>query len=235
MPSSTGIPGAPTRHGHSGANPRPGAAGELPGVMTDDRLQTYRRKRKPGRSGEPAGPGPGRPRSRSAPVFVIQKHDASTLHYDFRLEIDNVLKSWAVPKGPSLDPRDKRLAVETEDHPLEYAEFEGVIPEAEYGGGTVMIWDRGRYRNLKTDPDDGRETTSMQDAYEQGHIAVHLEGEKLSGGYALTRFRSQGGRRQWLLVKMDDTDADARRNPVSTQQRSVVTGRGLKDIAGEEG
>lgn len=162
--------------------------------------------------------------------FVIQKHDASQLHFDFRLAINGSLKSWAIPKGPSLDPSNKRLAIEVEDHPLDYADFEGVIPEGHYGGGTVMVWDHGIYRNLR---EEGQKPLSMEDAHRNGLIEVWLEGEKLSGGFALKRFR-EGKKPQWLLIKMDDDHADARRNPVTTQNRSVKSGRTMHAIAKEE-
>lgn len=185
----------------------------------------YRRKRNLTKSGEPAGA------SKSfgaAPLFVIQKHDARSLHYDFRLEVDGVLKSWAVPKGPSTDPSKKRLAIETEDHPLDYADFEGVIPQGQYGGGTVLIWDRGTYRNI-TQKDQGLRPLKL--ALEEGHALVRLEGQKLTGGYALQRIDADKG--HWLLIKMDDDDADARRNPVSSEPDSVATGRSLKEIASD--
>jgi DNA ligase D-like protein (predicted 3'-phosphoesterase) len=165
------------------------------------------------------------------PIFVVQRHDASSEHYDFRLEVDGVLKSWAVPKGPSTDPSEKRLAIPTEDHPLEYAEFEGVIPEDEYGGGTVMVWDAGPYVNLRQD-DDGNEIP-MPECVDDGHLTVWLEGEKLIGGYALTRTGS-GDDTRWLLVKMDDDGADARRNPVSTEPESVLSGRTIDEIRDQE-
>lgn len=158
------------------------------------------------------------------PLFVIQKHKASTLHYDFRLEADGVLKSWAVPKGPSTDPREKRLAIMTEDHSMEYGDFEGVIPEGEYGAGTVIVWDKGTYRNLKED-----NTPTISQGINDGHIIFYLEGIKLKGGYSLTRFRG-GDSNHWLLVKMDDTEADARRNPVSTQPESVISGKTIEEI-----
>lgn len=163
--------------------------------------------------------------------FVIQKHAARSLHYDFRLEADGVLKSWAVPKGPSTDPRDKRLAVPTEDHPLDYAGFEGVIPEGEYGAGAVIVWDRGRYRNL-TEDDEGHEVP-VSEALADGHLKIRLDGEKIHGGYALTRI-GKGKDQRWLLVKMDDEGADARRNPVRTEPRSVITGRTVEEVAQEE-
>ncbi len=187
-------------------------------------LEDYRRKRDWGRTPEPAARK--RP-SRKTPRFVIQKHDASSLHYDFRLEAAGVLKSWAVPKGPSLDPRQKRLAMPTEDHPLDYAEFEGVIPEDEYGGGPVIVWDRGTYRNLTEK--DGREV-AVEDAVDAGHVKVRLDGEKLTGGFALTR--TGGGKKpRWLLVKLRDEAADARRNPVSTRPQSVKSGKTVEEVA----
>jgi len=161
------------------------------------------------------------------PVFVIQKHDARTLHYDFRLEVDGVLKSWAVPRGPSTDPRERRLAVAVEDHPLDYADFESTIPKGEYGAGAVLVCDRGTYRNLRAEDD---EPVSMAEALQDGHVAVWLAGEKLRGGYALIR-TGKGDDNRWLLIKMKDDEADARRNPVSTQPQSVLTGRTLEEIA----
>lgn len=187
----------------------------------------YEKKRNFSRTPEPRGD---KGMADETPIFVIQKHDASTLHYDFRIEVDGVLKSWAVPKGPSTDQREKRLAIPTEDHPLEYADFEGVIPEDEYGAGTVLVWDRGTYENI-TETDD--ETVPMNKALDLGHALIRLHGEKLSGGYALQR-TGQGDDERWLLVKMDDEEADARRNPVSTEPKSVLSGRTIEEIAREE-
>ena len=148
------------------------------------------------------------------------------MHWDFRLEAGGVLKSWSVPKGPSTDPRDKRLAVPTEDHPLDYADFEGTIPEGQYGAGAVIVWDTGPYRNLTTD--DGDEV-DVEDAVAGGHVKVWLDGQKLTGGYALTKM---GGRRkEWLLVKLDDDAADRRRKPTSTQPESVLSGRTVEEVA----
>ncbi len=158
---------------------------------------------------------------------MVQKHDASRLHYDFRLEVDGVLKSWAVPKGPSTDPQEKRLAVPTEDHPLEYAAFEGVIPAGEYGAGTVLVWDKGVFRNLTEKK--GR-PLPLAEALEHGHLKVWLEGVRLRGGYALTRFKT-GKDEAWLLVKMEDEEADPSRDPVSTEPASVLSGRTLEEIA----
>ncbi len=193
----------------------------------NDRLKDYRSKRDFRKTREPSG---GR-RRRGGRRFVIQKHDASRLHYDFRLEIDGVLVSWAVPKGPSTDPSEKRLAIQTEDHPLGYIEFEGVIPKGEYGAGTVMVWDTGTYRNLRARK--GRNSQSMEDALSDGLIEVSLEGKKLAGGYALKRI--QGGKKpKWLIIKMDDEQADARRRPIRTEPTSVKSGRELDEIAAEE-
>ncbi|RTQ97804.1 DNA polymerase ligase N-terminal domain-containing protein [Halomonas nitroreducens] len=194
-----------------------------------DKLARYREKRDPRRTREPMGETPLRGRD-EGPIFVVQQHDASTLHYDFRLEVDGVLKSWAVPKGPSTDPRVKRLAIPTEDHPLAYADFEGVIPTGNYGAGTVLIWDRGRYRSLK----EGDDAPSLAEQLAEGHASIWLEGQKLRGGYALIHTRLDKGK-DWLLVKIDDAAADARRNPTSSEPASVVTGRTLAQVAAEEG
>lgn len=163
---------------------------------------------------------------------MIQKHNASSLHYDFRLQIGGVLKSWAVPKGPSTDPSEKRLAIETGGHSLDYADFESVIPKGQYGDGTVLVWDSGHYENLSRQ--DGEQFV-LSEAFAGGHLSFHLYGQKLRGGYALSHFRRESERQLWLLVKMDDEHADARRNPVSTQPGSVLSGRSLEEIAAEEG
>ena len=188
--------------------------------------EQYEKMRNLARSGEPSG---GEPRADGKRVFVIQAHDASTMHYDFRLEVDGVLASWAVPKGPSTDPRDKRLAIRTEDHPLDYADFEGVIPEGEYGAGTVIAWDAGTFENV-TEKDG--QPVDMADALSHGHVVVRLNGQKLAGGYALQRIQS-GDKEQWLLIKTDDDAADARRNPVSTETKSVKSGRTLAEVAAD--
>src|SRR3954447_11045757 len=156
------------------------------------------------------------------PRFVIQKHAASSLHFDFRIEAGGALASWAVPKGPSTDPREKRLAMRVEDHPVSYGDFEGTIPEGNYGAGAVIVWDAGPYRNLGDVP--------VEQGLEDGRVKIWLEGQKLRGGYALTR--TGGGRRErWLLVKMRDDEADARRNPVSSQPESVLSGRTVDEVA----
>lgn len=194
----------------------------------DDRLDDYRDKRNLVDSPEPADTGdPGQGNR-----FVIQKHRASTLHYDFRLEVDGVLKSWAVPKGPSTDPSERRLAVPTEDHPLDYIDFEGVIPEGAYGAGEVLVWDTGVYENETSDREGNR--VGMAEAIESGHVSFHVEGTKIEGGYSLIRTGS-GDDERWLLVKKDDEHADARRNPTSTEPESVLTDRGLDEIDSEAG
>lgn len=195
----------------------------MSGDGSNDRLKQYHDKRDFRRTDEPQGDSES---TGGSPIFVVQKHDATSLHYDLRLEVDGILKSWAVPKGPSTDPRERRLALPTEDHPLEYAQFEGVIPADEYGGGTVMVWDRGTYRNLKER--DGDEVP-VGESFEDGQVEVWLEGEKLRGGYAV--IRTQGGDEpRWLLIKMKDECADARRNPTSTENESVLTGRTMEEI-----
>jgi ATP-dependent DNA ligase len=148
------------------------------------------------------------------PIFVVHKHAARTLHYDLRIEVDGVLKSWAV-----------------EDHALDYADFEGTIGESNYGAGAVIVWDTGPYRNRTQR--DGEEVPIAR-ALADGHAVVELEGRKLRGRYALTRTGEQRGREQWLLVKVRDEDADARRNPVSTQPESVLSGRTIEDVAAGE-
>jgi len=196
-----------------------------------DPLEAYRslrdfRKTPEPSPGKKAGHGEDR-------IFVIQKHDASHLHYDLRLEVDGVLKSWAVPKGPSTDPAQRRLAVPTEDHPLEYADFEGTIPRDEYGGGTVIVWDKGFYRNLRQ-TDEG-DKIPMSEALEDGKIEVWLEGEKIIGGYALVRAgKDPSGKPRWLLIKMRDEKADARRNPVNSQPASVLSGKTIEEVSGED-
>lgn len=155
------------------------------------------------------------------PIFVVHRHDASQLHFDFRLEHDGVLLSWAVPKGPSLDPRDKRLAVRVEDHQLDYARFEGRIGEG-YGEGTVIVWDTGTY--------DTAADTDVGQALEDGHLKVVLHGEKLTGAFALTHTKMGGDPKNWMLVKVDDEGADRRRRPTSTQNESVLSGRTNEDL-----
>jgi bifunctional non-homologous end joining protein LigD len=183
-------------------------------------LEHYRNKRRFTETPEPAG----RPRrSSSRHIFVVQKHAASHLHYDFRLAIDGVLASWAVPKGPSMNPADKRLAIRTEDHPLEYAEFEGLIPEGQYGAGTVMVWDTGPYEPL-----DGN---SPSEQLARGKIDVVLHGTKLRGGFILVRTGMASQKERWLLVKQRDEYADPSWDIESPRlDRSVLTGHSMKQI-----
>lgn len=160
---------------------------------------------------------------------MIQKHDARRLHYDIRFEVDGVLKSWAVPRGPSMNPADKRLAVPTDDHAMEYASFEGVIEDSRYGSGAVIVWDAGVYDVLPRS--DGTATT-MTEAVERGHFKVWLHGVKLSGGWAFTR-TGDGPDAQWLMVKLKDGAADARLDLTATRPESILTQRTIEDLAGK--
>ena len=188
--------------------------------MAKDLLQKYRNKRNFGQTPEPSAKRVSK--KTRQPVFVVQKHDATRLHYDFRLEAEGVLKSWAVPKGPSTDPRDKRLAMPTEDHPMAYGDFEGVIPEGNYGAGPVIVWDTGTYENLSDRP--------VEEALRAGHLKFRLNGKKLKGAFALTRTGTRP--EKWLLVKMND--AAARRGDITqTNPNSVLTDRSIEDVRNE--
>lgn len=184
-------------------------------------LQTYNAKRSFDKTPEPKGA----KADVEGSSFVIQKHDARRLHYDFRLEMDGVLKSWAVTRGPSLDPEEKRLAVHVEDHPLSYGDFEGVIPKGQYGGGTVIVWDRGVWRPIG----DARK------GYRKGHLEFELEGEKLRGRWHLVRMHGKPGekRENWLLIKGDDDEArhDGGADILEERPESVKTGRSVEDVA----
>jgi len=183
-------------------------------------LRTYRAKRKFRVTKEPRGK-----LGKRGNAFVIQKHDARRLHYDLRLQLDGVMKSWAVTRGPSLVPGVKRLAVQVEDHPIEYNTFEGTIPAGEYGGGTVMVWDRGRWRP-EDDPHKG---------LAKGHLSFRLAGKKLRGGWHLVRLRKRPGekRNNWLLIKQRDKAARTTRDRDILRELplSVKTGRSLDEIA----
>jgi len=186
-------------------------------------IDTYNRKRDFTRTKEPKG----RKLKGKGDSFVVQKHDASRLHWDFRLELDGVLKSWAVPKGPSLDPDDKRLAVHVEDHPLDYGEFEGVIPKGEYGGGTVMLWDRGRW-----EPEPGKDPSKT---IEEGHLHFTLDGERMKGEWVMFRLKGRSGERQdpWMLKKVDDEYAKPEEGEALVENcvTSVTTDRTMAEIA----
>ena len=186
-------------------------------------LQTYWKKRDFGKTAEPRGK-TGRKKGFG---YVIQKHDATRLHYDLRLELDGVMLSWAVTRGPSLIPGDKRLAIHVEDHPIEYNKFEGTIPKGQYGGGTVMVWDRGSW-TPEHDPHKG-----MQ----KGHLDFELHGEKLNGHWHLVRMRKRPGERQepWLLIKATDEHAAEKtdRDVLDELPNSAVTGRTLDKIAAD--
>jgi bifunctional non-homologous end joining protein LigD len=186
-------------------------------------LSTYKAKRRFGVTAEPKG----KVARKRGHAFVIQKHDATRLHYDLRLELDGVMKSWAVTRGPSLVPGEKRLAVQVEDHPIEYNKFEGIIPEGEYGGGTVMIWDRGTWEP---------EVADVDAALKKGDLKFSFHGEKLEGSWVFVRLRPRGGdsKPAWLLIKHRDAHASTKDIAVS-QPRSVVSGRILTEIARDEG
>ena len=187
-------------------------------------LEEYRKKRRFGVTPEPKGKVPRRRVKKLA--YVIQKHRATALHYDFRLEWNGVMLSWAVPKGPSLDPAVKRLAMQVEDHPLEYNKFEGIIPEGEYGGGTVMIWDKGTWTPESEDVDA---------ALKKGELKLRLDGEKLKGSWVLVRTRGRGeSKPSWLLIKHRDEWA-GERDVAEEEPRSVVSNRLLVEIARDEG
>ncbi|SMC52050.1 DNA ligase D [Rhizobium sp. RU36D] len=185
-------------------------------------LQVYNTKRRFDRTPEPKGEAAAKAEATGQNLFVIQEHDATRLHYDFRLEMDGVLKSWAVTRGPSLDPNEKRLAVHVEDHPISYGDFEGIIPKGEYGGGTVILWDRGTWKPLH----------DIKKAYKKGHLEFELEGEKLRGRWHLVRMRGkpEEKRENWLLIKGDDEEARSDGDILKDMPLSVKTGRTLKEV-----
>jgi bifunctional non-homologous end joining protein LigD len=208
---------------------------ESEAALADSALAEYRSRRDFSRTGEPAGgeaagvtPKPDRP------VYAVQKHAASSLHYDLRLESGGVLKSWAVPKGPSLDPADKRLAVMTEDHPLEYAAFEGTIPEGEYGAGTVMLWDLGWWEPdvawMKEGKGGTGEPLDPEAALARGELKFVLHGQKLTGSWALVQMKGRG-EKNWLLIKHRDAAAKAGFSITEEAPDSVASGRSLDEIA----
>jgi bifunctional non-homologous end joining protein LigD len=189
-------------------------------------LEDYRKKRRFDITSEPPGHKPVRKRKGKSLIFVVQKHRASHLHYDLRLQWRDVLLSWAVPKGPSLDPKVKRLATQVEDHPLDYAGFEGVIPPGEYGAGTVMVWDIGTWTP---------EVADVDQALSKGELKFTLNGKKLKGSWVLVRTRGlRAGQRSWLLIKHRDAYASDR-DITMDEPRSVLSNRTLAEIARDEG
>ncbi len=189
----------------------------LPDLSQYGTLAEYNRKRRFGVTPEPPGRMPTR-RTRSSLAFVVQKHRASHLHYDFRIEHEGAMLSWAVPKGPSLDPSVRRLAMQTEPHPMDYNQFEGVIPEGEYGGGTVMIWDHGTWEP---------EVPDVAKALQKGDLKFRLHGKKLRGSWVLVRTRD----RNWLLIKHRDGEASTSSDLTVSKPRSVVSRRTMAGIA----
>ena len=187
-------------------------------------LGRYRAKRDFEKTAEPSGDTP--VRKAKALRFVIQKHAASHLHFDWRLELDGVMKSWAVPKGPSVVPGERRLAMEVEDHPISYNTFEGTIPKGQYGGGTVMLWDRGVYEAT-----DGGGAESLRRGYAKGKLDITLLGERLKGSFTMVRTRGDGERAQWLLMKRTDDWSDEDRDIVTEITTSVDSGRTMEQIA----
>jgi bifunctional non-homologous end joining protein LigD len=192
------------------------------------RLTEYRRKRDFDRTREPVG---GKRKKSARLAYVIQKHAASRLHYDLRLELDGVMKSWAVPKGPSLDPAVKRLAIQVEDHPIEYNRFEGTIPAGEYGGGTVMVWDYGTYTAAGDEEDP---EAALRAGYRRGDFKFVLRGKRLKGSWVLVRTKGRAdrtGQGQWLLIKHRDETADPDIDPTEAYQTSARSERTMDEIA----
>src|SRR5947207_11994307 len=189
-----------------------------------DQLKKYREMRDFAQTPEPAG---GKPKKAKLPMFVIQKHHASRLHYDFRLEMEGVLKSWAIPKGPSYDPGTKRLAMMTEDHPYDYGSFEGVIPEGNYGAGNVIIWDTGTWEFIEPGDDPVK-------ALQQGKLTFRLYGKKMFGEWALVRIRGRSPKgNEWLLLKHKDKYANPDIDVTAVAPRSVVSNLGVDEIGAE--
>ena len=196
-----------------------------------EQLTEYRKKRDFSRTAEPEGGGAKTKQAKKLD-FVIQKHAASHLHYDLRLELDGVMKSWAVPKGPAPDPSIKRLAMQVEDHPIEYNTFEGTIPQGEYGGGTVMLWDNGWYEPEKGGGEDG-----VREGYRKGDLKIVFHGKRMQGSWVLVRTRgwgssSSGSKPSWLLIKHRDEHAESGDALVERFTTSVTTKRTMEQIGG---
>ena len=191
--------------------------------MAEHLLKKYRQMRDFGDTPEPSG---GKPKKTKLPIFVIQKHQATALHYDFRLEMEGVLKSWAVPKGPSYDPTVKRLAMMTEDHPYDYAAFEGVIPAGNYGAGNVIIWDNGTYELVE--PDDGVK------GIRQGKLAFKMYGKKMFGEWTLVKIHGRSPKgNEWLLMKHRDEYANSKVDVTEVAPQSVISGLRVEEIGAE--
>jgi bifunctional non-homologous end joining protein LigD len=198
---------------------------------SEAQLEKYRRKRDFTRTAEPAGGRHHRQARRRGLQFVVQKHAATHLHFDLRLELDGVMKSWAVPRGPSADPQDKRLAMQVEDHPVEYNTFEGTIPKGEYGGGTVMLWDRGTYTADEAGPRADPEQV-LRSAYRAGKLSITFQGERLQGSWALVR-TDPGTKPKWLLIKHRDEHARRGGDLAAEYSTSVATGRTMSEIGAD--
>src|SRR5438270_804157 len=189
-----------------------------------DLLKKYKTMRDFGATPEPSG---GKPKKTKLPIFVIQKHQASRLHYDFRLEMEGVLKSWAVPKGPSYDPTVKRLAMMTEDHPYDYASFEGVIPAGNYGAGNVIIWDNGTWEFIEPGDDPVK-------ALQQGKLTFRLYGKKMFGEWALVKIKGRSPKgNEWLLIKHRDKYANPNVDVTEVAPRSIISNLDVDDIGAE--
>ena len=194
-------------------------------MAADELLKKYRQMRDFGDTPEPAG---GKPKRGKRPIFVIQKHAASHLHYDFRLEMEGVLKSWAVPKGPSYDPGTKRLAMMTEDHPYDYADFEGVIPEGNYGAGNVIIWDNGTWEFIEPGDDPVK-------AVKQGKLTFRMFGKKMFGEWALVRIHGRSPKgNEWLLLKHRDEFASEKVDVTALAPKSVISNRDVDELGSED-
>lgn len=197
--------------------------------MAPSSLKTYRKRRgltKTKKLPEPYGSV--KKKKSKLPLFVIQMHDASHLHYDFRLEIDGVLKSWAVPKGVPVQSGIRRLAMPTDDHPMEYARFEGIIPEGHYGGGTVMVWDIGTFENIKTHKG---KPVSLEESYKMGTVEIFIYGKKIWGPYALIKTKGLSSKESWILLKMKPRQGfGTRKGKAVKKNLSAISGRTLKQI-----
>src|SRR5258708_24857159 len=194
-------------------------------------LKEYRRKRDFQKTPEPAPEKA--PKREGRLMFVVQKHAAARLHYDLRLEFGGVLKSWPIPKGPSLDPKDKRLAVMVEDHPLDYASFEGAIPKGEYGGGQVIVWDAGTYSpdedGVLSWEDRDEADRRMQEGLARGKLLIYLQGHKLKGSFTLVKLTKSESGKDWLFIKHKDRFVDTERD-VTLEDRSIISGLSIADI-----